>query len=163
MRIKAIVAWPVWWLLLSAYPVNAGSLIVDNVLALPEPPAGVVFEIVESQPERLEPALRVVRRDAGRLRGRFPALPIAIVSHGREQFALLDDTKPETQASRELSRALIADGMELSVCGTHAERRGVSIDAFMPGVDVAPEGPARLRDLEALGYLRVRARASDSD
>lgn len=118
----------------------------------------MVFEIAEAAPERLAPALARVEGEAARLRDRFPGIALAIVSHGREQFALLAENAGRNAEVQARSRALIDAGAEISVCGTHAERRGRHPEDFLPGIDVAAEGPARIRDLEALGYVRVRVR-----
>ena len=138
----------------------AETLSVDDVLQYPDAPSGVVFEIVESAPERLAPALSQAQGDAIRLRGKFPEMPIAIVSHGREQFALLSANEGRFEDAHRLSDQLINSGVEISVCGVHAERQGKTPEDFSKQIDVSAEGPARIRDLEALGYLRVRIRAT---
>ncbi|MCB1734988.1 MAG: DsrE family protein [Gammaproteobacteria bacterium] len=138
----------------------AGPLSVDAILQFREAPPGVVFEIIEPSPEQLAPALFQAQTDAARLRDKFPKLPIAIVSHGREQFALLRENANRFEAAHRASHALIDSGVEISVCGVNAERRGKTAEDFMQEIDVSAEGPARIRDLEALGYLRVRVRSA---
>ncbi len=129
---------------------------VERILHLPAPPAGVVFEIVNGDEAALQWALPAVRQLSLRLRARFPALPIAVVSHGKEEFALLQENQaryPQVHAAvRQLSEA---DGIPLHVCGTHAGWRNKAKEDFPAYVDVAPAGPAQIRDYVALGYLQV--------
>ncbi|MCU7811034.1 MAG: hypothetical protein KZQ77_07325, partial [Candidatus Thiodiazotropha sp. (ex Notomyrtea botanica)] len=59
---------------------------VDRLLEADEEPVGVVFEILEDDDDALGWALPKVARLSAQLRKRFPELPIAVVTHGREQF-----------------------------------------------------------------------------
>lgn len=129
---------------------------LEAVLAQPHPPAGVVFEIVDRDPRALEVALPWVKQAAQRLRSRFPALPMALVTHGQEMFALKDDARRANPVVHQLAESLSRDeGVPVHVCETYAGTRGLAAEDFPAYVDVAPEGPAQIRNYEALDYLRI--------
>lgn len=140
------------WLLTSA----AASPALEELLARPTAPAGVVFEIVDRDPEALEHALPWVRQAADRLEERFPGLPMALVSHGQEMFALLDRDKDENAAlHREVQRLRRDRGIPVHVCETYASWKGVAPEAFPSYIDVAASGPAQINDYLALDYQRL--------
>lgn len=131
--------------------------VVARLLAENEPPPGVVFEIVTADPQALAWAVPQVSDYARRLRARFPDLPLAVVSHGREMFALTREgraTASEVHGSIErLSRV---EGIPVHVCETYAGWRGVGAEAFPDYVSVSAAGPAQVNDYRALGYVLVR-------
>lgn len=128
---------------------------IDNILQSRQAPEGVVFEILAGK-DGLNWAVPRVRRFAQQLRSSFPELPIAVVSHGREMFAL-QSTKSEQYAEvhREVQGLVADDEIKFHVCGTYAENRGIAPEAFPEYVDVAAEGPTQIRLYEELGYVRV--------
>lgn len=148
------------FLLLSLFVVNGHSQPeVDRLLANEEPPSGVVFEIVESDDDALDWALPLVTRLAEQLRNRFPGLSIAVVSHGKEQFALLsdaDDTAPHQGAQR-----LQADGIDVHVCAIHASWYGHTPEDFPGFIDVAASGPAQIAAYEQLGFEIIHLQEGD--
>ncbi len=144
---------------LAPFDVTAGKRWrVEQILALKQPPPGVVFEIVQKDPRALAWAIPHVRREIDRLRKRFPALPVAVVTHGREQFALQKRRAGHNSRIQRQARALVDSGVELHVCGTYARWRGLSPEDFPSWVSVATAGPTQIRDYEFLGYLRVVVR-----
>lgn len=130
----------------------ADEAALARLLARDGPPPGVVLEIASRDPEALTRALPRVRDAAGRLRARFPALPMVVVSHGREMFALA--RSPSVQ--REAERLVRKEGIELHVCGTHAQWRGLAPEDFPVFVDVAAEGPAQIKNYVELGFVLIR-------
>jgi hypothetical protein len=141
-----------------AYPQSG----IDRLLAGAEPPAGVVFEIVEGDEGALQAMLPAVARWARQLRARFPGLPMALVTHGREQFGLLAREAAGPLASlHEDARSLREADIDLHVCGTHAGWYGHVPEDFPSYVDVSASGPAQIRDYLNLGYERVRLRPED--
>ena len=62
---------------------------LTKILAAPSAPAGVVFDIEEWDADALDWAIPMVVQRVEQLRKRFPGLPIAVVSHGDEEFALV--------------------------------------------------------------------------
>ena len=141
--------------LLIGQSAGAGSDPVAHLLARDAAPAGVVFEIVSGDADYLETTLPVAHDAARRLRERFPGLDVVIVTHGREQFALLSreaDASPQVHAK---VRSLVADDVKVHVCGTYAGWRGHTPEDFPAYVDVAEAGPAQINDYRALGYELV--------
>ena len=129
---------------------------VEALLALEEAPAGVVFEIVSGDADTLGKLLPGVRADIERLRARFPGLPVAIVSHGEEQFALTTknlESDPELDVIAE--EMVTGKDVDLHVCGTYAGWFGVDPEDFPDYVDVAATGPAQINDYRALDYVLI--------
>lgn len=142
-------------LLFAVMPATHASLLrqVDEVLAMHEPPAGVVFEVVSGDDQFLDQAIPAIREQSARLRARFKDLPIAVVSHGNEQFALMAERAEEHAAVHEQVRVMnLSEDIPVHVCGTYAGWRGVSEDEFPEYIDVAPTGPAQIRNYVELGY-----------
>ena len=130
----------------------ASGTSIEKLLASDDVPAGVVIEIVTGDNQGLSWALPQAKAYIKQIRQRFPAIPIAIVTHGREQFAL-QESKSGTQAKvHSLTRSLQKDHVQLHVCGTYAGWKGLSKEDFPDYVDVAPAGPAQINDYLALDY-----------
>lgn len=126
---------------------------VDHLLDRGEAPGGVVFEIVSEDDDTLAALLPELDRAIGRLRQRFPGLPVAVVSHGREQFSLERKTRDRLPGLHDDAAAIAArDGVELHVCGTHAGWYDSTPEDYPDYVDVSPSGPAQINDYRALGY-----------
>jgi intracellular sulfur oxidation DsrE/DsrF family protein len=132
------------------------QLTLDALMALETRPPGVVFEIVSGRQDRLITALPEVAEASRVLRARFPGLPVAVVTHGSEQFALTAANRAEYPAAHRLARIMTEDeDTPVHVCGTHAGWRGVTDEDFPDYVDVAPSGPAQIGLYRELGYLLV--------
>jgi intracellular sulfur oxidation DsrE/DsrF family protein len=142
------------WLLMGTACASPPTL--DEVLAQTTPPAGIVFEIVDRDPQALEFALPWVKQAAERLKQRFPGVPMALVTHGQEMFALQSNLKERNAAVHEQVQSLSRDqGIPVHVCETYASWKGLGPEAFPSYVDVAPSGPSQIRNYEALDYLRM--------
>ncbi len=129
---------------------------VDRVLALDKAPSGVVFEVVSGDPDALYAIIPRVSRKAERLRARFPDLPVAVVTHGSEQFSPLTSEEGSYTALHAQIRALTGEGgVDLSVCGTHASWRDNTPEDFPDYVDVAVAAPAKINDYRSLGYIVI--------
>ena len=129
---------------------------VESLLAATEAPAGVVFEVVSGDEDALGELLPVLKTDIERLRVRFPDLPVAIVSHGTEQFALTLDNRKNQPELHAITEELVSDkDVDVHVCGTHAGWYDVLPEDFPAYVDVAPAGPAQINDYRALGYVLI--------
>lgn len=134
----------------------AAPLTLDALLKRQVAPPGVVFEIVDRDPDALNVALPWVKQAAQRLKARFPGLPMALVTHGQEMFALQTGQRADNQAAHKIVESLSRDeGIPVHVCETYAGRRGLAAEDFPTYVDVAPEGPAQIRNYEALDYVRM--------
>jgi len=145
-------------LLIPALPAWAASPI-DSLLQAKQAPPGVVFEIATGKSDSLDWALPLVKQYIGQIRQRFPDIHIAVVTHGREMFAL-QKPGPEKSASpvQSLTQQLVKDGVSLHVCGTYAARRGLSEEDFPEYVNVAAAGPAQINDYIAVGYVRIKVK-----
>jgi intracellular sulfur oxidation DsrE/DsrF family protein len=142
------------WLLMGL--ASANSLTLEEVLARTEPPAGVVFEIVDRDTQALEFALPWVKQASARIRQRFPGVPMALVTHGQEMFALQSNSKERNAAVHEQVQSLSRDqGIPVHVCETYAGWKGLGPEAFPSYVDVAPSGPSQINNYVALDYLRL--------
>jgi hypothetical protein len=117
-------------ILLCSSATALGNEDVEALLASTEAPHGVVFEIVEADETALEDLLPEVRDAIRKIRARFPDTEFAVVSHGREEFAL----------------------QTVHVCETHAGWYGVTAEDFPDYVNVAPTGPGQVQLYEELGY-----------
>lgn len=132
---------------------------VGLLLQRGDPPPGVVFEVAERDPKALEWAIPRIQADAKRLRERFPGLPIAVVTHGNEEFALQTKKRGANEAVHESVRELSqTEKIPVHVCEANAERKGVKAEDFPDYVNVSPFGPEQIRQYKDLGYVHVRVR-----
>lgn len=131
---------------------------VTRILQQNEAPEGVVFEIVTADSAGLAWALPLTRTYIKRLRKQFPALPVAVVSHGQEQFALQIRHDDSQEAVHDQVQSLTDGDVPVYVCGTYAGWRGLSDEDFPDYVNVAAAGPAQINDYVSLGYTRVLIR-----
>ena len=125
---------------------------VDKLLSRTEPPHGVVFEIVEADESALEDLLPRVRAAIEKIRGKFPETEFAVVSHGKEEFALQAKYQGELPEIHQQVQSLVADDVPVYVCETHAGWYGVTAEDFPEYVNVAPTGPGQIRLYQALDY-----------
>ncbi len=128
---------------------------VDNLLAQSTTPDGVVFEIVESDKSALEYLLPRVREAITKIREKFPDTDFAVVSHGREEFALQTRYQTEQSEIHNAVLSLVAEDIPVYVCETHAGWYGVSADDFPDYVEVAPSGPGQINLYLELGYQLI--------
>jgi intracellular sulfur oxidation DsrE/DsrF family protein len=143
-------------LLVLANPAAAAPATLDDLLARPTAPPGVVFEIVDRDPGALDVALPWVKQAAQRLKARHPGLPMALVTHGNEMFALQNEKRANNEALHQIVQSLSRDdGIPVHVCETYAGRRGLAAEDFPAYIDVAPTGPAQIRNYEMLDYVRL--------
>ena len=135
---------------------------VDAIIARKDAPLGVVFEIVQNRETALDFAIPQVKDYAQRLRARFPQLKIALVTHGREQFALLKDNAGKYSGIQSGVRALVKDqDVAVHVCGTHASWYEKHPEDFPDYIDVAPSGPVQIKNYRELGYVLIVLRPSE--
>jgi len=140
------------WCLIAMAPNPAFAADVEELLARDEAPQGVIFEIVEHDEDALREHLPAVRSAIARLRERFPRLEFAVVSHGREEFALQSRYRDQQAEIHAQVRSLVDDAVPVHVCGTHAGWYGIGVEDFPAYVDVAPSGPAQISLYQDLGY-----------
>ena len=132
-------------LLLASLCVAQASDEVDALLQRSDAPHGIVFEIVEGDESALEELLPVVRSSIKSIRARFPQTEFAVVSHGREEFALQTAYQGEYAQIHQQVQSLVAEDVPVHVCETHASWYAVSAEDFPEYVDVAPTGPGQIQ------------------
>lgn len=129
---------------------------IDAIIARNEAPPGVVFEIAQNRETGWDGVASQVKNYAQRLRARFPQLKIALVTHGREQFALLKGNTDKYRSIQSGVRSLVKDqDITVHVCGTHASWYEKQPEDFPDYIDVAPSGPAQINNYRELGYVLV--------
>lgn len=129
---------------------------ISHLLQNAQPPEGVVFEIVTDDEDALDWAIPRTRDYIQQLRGRFPDLPIAVVTHGREMFSLQKQNEYGSQDVHHQVKSLTdQQGVTLHVCGTYAGWKGLTEEDFPAYVDVTAAGPAQINDYVALGYVKI--------
>lgn len=120
------------------------------------PPEGVVFEIITDDDDGLEWAMPRTRQYIKQLHEKFPQLAIAVVTHGREMFALQKRDVDGYQDVHKQVQSLIQDeNISLHACGTYAGWRGLASEDFPAYVDITASGPATINDYVALGYVKI--------
>jgi intracellular sulfur oxidation DsrE/DsrF family protein len=129
---------------------------VQSIIDSGEAPEGVVFEIVSGNKHYLDWALPEAKRLSEQLRDKFHGLEIVVVTHGSEQFALTAERLAVNAPLNATLESLSENDIQVHVCGTHAERKGVEAEEFSKLVDVAAEAPAQINDYIKLGYLRIK-------
>lgn len=130
---------------------------LDALLTQPPAPKGVVFEIVEGRESALEWAIPEVKKQVEKLRAAFPNMKFAVVTHGKEEFALLSSNAAKYSAVHSAVKSLSGeDDIPVHVCGTHASWFDKHPEDFPSYVNVSPAGPAQINDYRALGYAVLR-------
>lgn len=129
---------------------------VDRVLALENPPPGVVFEVVSGDADALNAVIPRLTRYAERLRVRFPGLPVAVVTHGSEQFSLLASESSRYGDLHAQVRVLTGEKhVDVHVCGNHASWRGKTAGDYPDYVDVAVAAAKKMDNYRQLGYVVI--------
>ena len=135
---------------------------LDKILAMQTEPDGVVIEILAGE-DGLSWALPLANDYIKKIKQRFPGIHIAIVSHGKEQFALEKRYQANQKPVHSLTESLVKNNdVSFHVCGTYASWHNVSEDAFPDYVDVAAAGPAQINDYMKLGYKKIFINRSDN-
>ena len=129
---------------------------VERIMKNQIPPFGVVFEIVEGSKSDLSWAIAEVKKYASQLRQRFPDIGIAVVSHGKEEFALMKSEENNYKEVHAIVKSLVQDdSIPVHVCGTHASWEGKSEKDFPDYVDVTPAGPTQIANYVDMGYEKI--------
>jgi len=135
---------------------------VDTLLLQNTPPEGVVFEIASGDINTLKRAIPAIQRHSDALRKKFPDLSIAVVSHGREQFALTRSNDKKYAQVHEGVQSLVKNSnISVHVCETYAGWKGLDAADFPDYIDVAAAGPAQVNDYVSLGYILIRIRGDE--
>ena len=136
---------------------NANDAKVEQILSSSKTPAGIVFEIASSDSGALKWAIPKIKSYAIRLRKKFPELEIAVVTHGREQFALQKTSSAEYQkVHKEVELLAKSENIPVHVCQTFASWNGVEPEDFPDYVSVSTTGPQQVNDYVDLGYTLIK-------
>lgn len=136
-------------------PINSyaeAGTTLEDILKLKNPPPGVIIEIVTDDEDNLDWALPRAEEYIQQLREKFPDLPLAIVSHGPEQFALTEKNQQDNKDIHQLVKSLGKADVPVHICETFAGWRGLAAEDFPDYVNVAAAGPAQVNDYIAIGY-----------
>jgi len=128
---------------------------IKFIVSAQNPPYGVVFEIIENSEADLAAALKKVENYSKKLKSAIPKMKLAVVSHGTEQFALLNKNKNKHSDSHKKVQSLVSEDVPLHICGTHASWYHYTDKDFPSYVDVAVAGPAKIREYQREGYALV--------
>lgn len=146
--LRLLLAGALWLLWSSSHAFNT----LHELLQQEPPPQGVVIEIVEGDRNALASLLPEARAAIRQLRARNPEMDIAIVTHGREQFALQTEKAEAYQSIHDDVRSLGEEAVPVHVCGVHASWEHLGPEDFPDYVDVAPNGPIQIRQYQEMGY-----------
>lgn len=128
---------------------------INFILKAKNPPRGVVFEIVEGKQSALDWALPKVKEYSEILKNKYPNIRIAVVSHGSEQFGLLNENTKSMEKAHKQVQSLVRNDVPVHVCGTHASWYDKDASDFPEYVDVVPAGPAKIREYQRDGYALI--------
>ena len=88
-----------------------------------------------------------------------PGLPVAVVSHGQEQFSLLRENEGTYENIHELARTFLTEqSVPVQVCGNHAGMYGHDADDYPDYVEVVDAAPREIRRFRDRGYAIVVVR-----
>ena len=128
---------------------------INRILAGPAP-EGVVFLVMEHDQEALQWVLPRVADYTRQLRGNWPKLPVVLISHGDEMFALRSEYEVVYPEIHRMARRLVEEQEVLfNVCEAWASNEGVVWTEFPRFVDVVPFAPAEIENYRALEYRIV--------
>jgi len=129
---------------------------IDYILKMDTPPLGVVFEVIEGDVNALDWAIPRIASFSKQLRGKFPDIAIAVVSHGKEEFGLVNSKAKDKKELHQAVKSLVQnEDIPVHVCGTHASWYGKGETDFPDYVDVTPAGPTQIANYDDMGYANI--------
>jgi intracellular sulfur oxidation DsrE/DsrF family protein len=129
---------------------------IAELLSARSPPPGLFFNVMEYDADALEWVTVRLKQYVHRLRAQYPDLPIAVVSHGNEMFALRSDDRWLYPEVHERVQTLVErDDVIFHVCGANAAVNGVDQSEFPQYVDVVPLATSQIRDYREFGYRMI--------
>ncbi|MGD2020327.1 MAG: DsrE family protein [Thiohalocapsa sp.] len=133
---------------------------VQRLVDAGSPPAGVMFNVLEYDEGALEWAAPRIERYVQILRGTYPGLDVAVISHGDEIMALqTSETHLYRGVHDRLERLTGEQGLVVHVCGAYARANGVDASEFADFVDVVPLATTQIEDYRAFGYVTISLEA----
>jgi intracellular sulfur oxidation DsrE/DsrF family protein len=145
--------WLALVLLLSSSVVFADT--IAAFLSEKEEPFGLVIEIIEDNSDDWEWITPKLKNTIDQARKKYPDLQVAVVSHGKEEMALVkgDDNRQTKQKIRSLVQD---DNVNFHVCATHASWYQYKPEDFVEFVNVATSGPAQLQIYTDMGFFLIQ-------
>lgn len=125
---------------------------IGYILKESSAPDGVVFEVLTHDEDSWPKVLSYINTSVERLHKKFPELPIVIVSHGLEQFALLKESKEDDSSTHAGVQSLLKNNIKVEVCGTFAGWKGYDASDFPDYVTVVDQAPTSIQLYEHDGY-----------
>ncbi|MGF1753780.1 DsrE family protein [Vibrio makurazakiensis] len=129
---------------------------VSEILSSKMPPTGVVFEIMEWQNDTFSTLLKDIEDYSAQLKSRHPNIDVAVVSHGSEQFTLLDENASTHTNIHDLTKSLVNSGISVEVCATHASWNGNTPEDFAEHIGVVERAPIAIQQYQDQGYTLIR-------
>ncbi len=127
---------------------------INSILEMEKPPEGVVFEVASGK-NALTWAIPKIEAYAKILRARHPKIKIAVVSHGREQFALTKKNSKKYSKVHKKVKSLVSGNIPVHICETHAGWRGVQASDYPKYISVSTQGPTEIQNYQEVGYQLV--------
>jgi len=129
---------------------------IENILALEKAPIGVLFELIGRENGKYLPeGLKKVEAYKIQLKGKFPDIKIAVVTHGAEQFELTKENAIKQSKTHDLVKRITAEDVPVHVCANHASWRGKTEIDFPSYVLASSGAGSQMREYEGQGYTRV--------
>ena len=129
---------------------------VEQIIQSNTEPEGVVFEIETLDPKALEILTDYVISQIKLIKRAYPAVDVAVVSHGAEEFALQKSASSEYADVHNLFNNLVStQGVSVHVCGAVGGLKQLTQEDFPDFVSYSASGLAQVNDYKALGYSVV--------
>lgn len=128
---------------------------VDMLLSQVEMPAGVVFHTMEQGERALQTLLPRIIFYTRKIRSKYPALDIAVVSHGDEIFALKKDDTYYSSLQQALKEFISKYQINYHLCGAFLRMNNLEESDFAEYFDIVPFGPSQIRDYRDVGYQAI--------
>jgi intracellular sulfur oxidation DsrE/DsrF family protein len=125
---------------------------LKEIIALGRP-AGMAFLVREHSEDAYDWILPRLERYIALLREHWSDLPVAVVSHGEEIFALLKERQPANAGyGEQIDRLVTLQGVTFQVCGAFAALSGFEASDFIDPVEVVDSAPYQIMDYRTMGY-----------
>ena len=115
-------------------------------------PVGVVFHIMEHDEYALEVLIPRLIFYTQKIRSKFPALSIAVVSHGDEIFSLKLSNKENIGIQNSVQKFIATYDISFHLCGAFIRINYLDESDFADYLDIVPFGPAQVSDYRDIGY-----------
>ena len=129
--------------------------LVDELLE-GERPVGVVFLVMEYDPEALQWVVPRMAHYARQLRAQWPDTALVVISHGDEMFALQRQFEQlYTDIHQGVERLVEEYDVLFQVCGSYAYQADIDVSSFPDYVAVVPFAPAEIENYRLLEYRMI--------